>query len=128
MKKTIIITAIALGFSILNLNATTTLDSSNVLEVIKSNPSVSPFCMSIVKGDIETVKKLIELGVNVNEKSNGMTPAMYAAKYNKVEILKLLVEKGADLEVKSEQGFRAEKYAKLSNAKEALAFLEGLES
>ena len=84
--------------------------------------------MSIVKGDIETVKKLIELGVNINEKSNGMTPAMYAARFNKVEILKLLVKHGADLKIKSDKGNKVEKYAELSNAKEALVYLEGLES
>ncbi|MEZ4801953.1 MAG: ankyrin repeat domain-containing protein [Gelidibacter sp.] len=128
MKKTVIITAIALGFSFATLNASTSLVTSNALEVVKPNPSVSPFCMSIVKGDIDTVKKLIELGADVNQKSNGMTPAMYAAKFNKVEILKLLVEKGANLKTKSEQGFKAIKYAELSNATEALAYLEGLES
>jgi|SRR5690606_3854731 len=128
MKKTVIITALALGISFASLNATTAVVNSNVSEFVKSKPTVSPFCMSIVKGDIETVKKLIELGADVNEKSNGLTPAMYAAKYNKVEILKLLVAKGADLKIRSEKGFKAMKYAELSNAKEALAYLEGLQS
>jgi ankyrin repeat protein len=128
MKRTIIITAIALGFSFSTLNASSTVANYKSLELVKTKGSVSPFCMSIVKGDIETVKKLIELGVDVNQKSNGMTPAMYAAKFNKVEILKILVQKGADLDVKSEKGYKAEKYAKLSNAKEALVYLEGLES
>ena len=125
MKKTVIITAIALGFSIATVSATTT-NTQNSLEFVK--PSVSPFCMSIVKGDIETVKKLIELGADVNEKSNGMTPAMYAAKFNRVDILKVLVENGANLKLKSEQGFKAEKYAELSNAKDVLAYLEELEA
>ncbi len=128
MKKTIIITAIALGLSLTNLNATSTVANFNSLESVQPKASVSPFCMSIVKGDIETVKKLIELGADVNQKSNGMTPAMYAARFNKVEILKLLVEKGADLNVKSTKGYKAEKYAELSNAKEATAYLEGLKS
>ena len=128
MKKTVIISALALGVSFASLNATTTPANMDALEVVKTKPSVSPFCMSIVKGDIETVRKLIELGADVNEKSNGMTPAMYAARFNKVEILKLLVAKGADLKVRSEKGLKAIKYAELSNAKEALAYLEGLNS
>ncbi len=128
MKKTVIITAIALGFSFATLSATNSVSNSSDLEIVKPTPTVSPFCMSIVKGDIETVKKLIELGEDVNQKSNGMTPAMYAAKYNKVEILKLLVEKGADLKVKSDKGHKAIKYAELSNAAETVAYLEGLES
>lgn len=129
MKKTVIITAIALGFSIATLNANPTLDiSSNNLEIVKPAPNVSPFCMSIVKGDIETVKKLIDLGVDINQKSNGMTPAMYAAKFNKTEILKLLVANGANLKLRSDDGYNAIKYAQLSNAKESLAYLEGLQS
>lgn len=129
MKKTIVISAMALAFSIGTINANTNrLTESNLLESVSTKPTVSPFCKSIVKGDLETVKKLIELGTDVNQKSNGMTPAMYAAKYNKVEILKLLVEKGADLDLKSEQGHKAIKYAELSNAKDAVAYLESLES
>lgn len=128
MKKTVIITTIALGLSLTTLNAKTHFTSSNTSELVSKKSSVSPFCLSIVKGDIETVKKLIELGADVNQKSNGMTPAMYAAKFNKVEILKLLVEKGANTDLKSEQGFKAKKYAELSNAQEALAYLEGLEA
>lgn len=128
MKKTVFITAIALGLTITTLNARTHVVIAHANEMVKPNTTVNPFCLSIAKGDLVTVKKLIELGNDVNEKSNGMTPAMYAARYNRVEILKLLVENGAKLDVKSDQGFRAIKYAQLSNAKEALAYLEGLES
>ena len=126
MKKTAVIIALALGFSIATAYATTSSETTtiNVSELTKS--TVNPFCISIVKGDIETVKKLIELGTNVNEKSNGLTPAMYAAKFNRVDILKLLVENGAKLDVKSEKGFTAEKYAQLSNANDALAYLKSV--
>lgn len=127
MKKTVIITAIALGLSITTLNATTFVKGYILAELVKT-PTVSPFCASIAKGDFETVKKLIELGTDVNQKSNGLTPAMYAAKYNRVEILKLLIEHGAKLNLKSDQGFSIKKYAEISNAKEALAYLVSLES
>lgn len=128
MKKTVIITAIALGLTITTLNARTLAVGSHSDELVKPTTTVSSFCLSIAKGDLETVKKLIELGTDVNEKSNGMTPAMYAARYNRVDILKLLVENGANLNVRSDMGFSAIKYAELSKAKEALAYLEGLES
>ena len=126
MKKTAVIIALALGFSIVTVHATTSSEtiSATVSELTKS--TVNPFCISIAKGDIETVKKLIELGADVNEKSNGMTPAMYAAKFNRVEILKLLVENGAKLNVKSEKGFTAEKYAEISNANDVLVYLKSL--
>ena len=125
MKTKIIISAIAITFSLVSLNAETpqNIEKSTNYELITVS-NVSPFCMSIVKGDYETVKKLIGLGADVNAKSNGMTPAMYAAKFNKVEILKLLISHGADLKTRSDNGQTAIKYAELSNAKEAAAFIK----
>lgn len=90
------------------------------------NLDVSSFCKAIMQGDIETVQKLIDLGgEDVNQKSLGMTPpAIFAARYNKAEILQLLIDHGADLRIKSDKGFSVKKYAELSNATEALQVLE----
>ncbi|MEW4924325.1 ankyrin repeat domain-containing protein [Algibacter sp. 2305UL17-15] len=123
MKKTIIISAIALCFSVLSVNAKTSFESYHTTQV-QAVTNVNPFCVSIAKGDIETVKKLIELGTDVNQKSNGLTPLMYAAKFNRTKILKLLIAKGAKLKVKSEKGMTALKYAKLHKAKAAEAILK----
>lgn len=121
MKKTIILSAIVLAFTLAPLHANTeNFETFTILKI--ENPN--PLHLSVVKGDIETVKKLIELGTDVNEKWNGMTPAMYAARHNKVEILKLLVSKGANLKVKSKDGRTAVSYAKLSNAESALQYLK----
>ena len=49
---------------------------------------------------------------------------MLAARYNKVEIIKVLLDKGAKLDAKDERGFTALKYAELSNANEAIALLK----
>lgn len=128
MRKIVLIITVAMALSVIILNATNrTSTSIHSFEVITSS-EVSTFCMAIVKGDIETVGKLLELGTNVNEVSLGLTPAMYAAKYNKVDILKLLVKKGADLNRRSDSGFTAKRYAQLSNAKEVLKYIEGLQS
>ena len=43
----------------------------------------------------------------MNEKSNGMSPLMFAARYNKVEIIKILLSNGAILNAKDEKGFTA---------------------
>ena len=94
MQKLVVIIAIALWFSFTTAHATNDNVTSSTYETTLKR-AVNPFCISIVKGDIDTVKKLIELGQDVNKKSNGLTPAMYAAKYNRLDILKLLVEKGA---------------------------------
>ncbi|WP_142785409.1 ankyrin repeat domain-containing protein [Changchengzhania lutea] len=125
MKKTIIISAIALCFSIVSVNAnsvteTKTLDEYSVVLPFK----VNAFCVSIAKGDIDTVKKLIDRGEDINEKSNGMTPVMYAAKFNRVEILKLLISKGANLKARSDKGMTALKYAEIHKAVDAYAIIK----
>lgn len=123
MKKTIIISALALCFSVVTLHAETSIKNPNTYQS-SSKVKVSPFCVSIAKGDFETVKKLVELGTDVNQKSEGMTPVMYAAKYNRIDILKLLIANGADLKAKSDKGITALKYAELHKANDAKAILE----
>jgi len=81
--------------------------------------NATPLAAAIAKGDIDAVKKFIEYGADVNEKSNGMTPLMVAARYNQVAIINLLLENGANAKVVAENGLTALKYAKLSNAQEA---------
>ena len=88
--------------------------------------NLSPFCFAIAKGDYDTVKKLIELGADVNSRSRGLTPLMYAAKFNRVEITKLLLSKGADTSAKdSRLDFTAFKYAEISNAQDVMEILKG---
>ena len=123
MKKTAVILAIALGFSFNLSNANHLPVSSTTMETVIA-PKISPLCMSIVKGDTETVKKLLGLGVDVNEKSGGMTPARYAARYNRVEILGHLIDSGANLKTKCDKGYTALEHAEMSNAVEAKATIK----
>ena len=123
MKKTIIISAIALCFTIANVNAepiTNNINSNNLEYFFK----VNSFCVSIAKGDLETVQKLIARGADVNEKSNGVTPVMYAAKFNRTDILKLLITHGADLKAKSDKKMTALKYAELHGAADTAAIIK----
>lgn len=124
MKKTVFILITAFITSICTINATNDLSIPYSDMEITTAVNVSPFCMAIVKGDMQTVKKMIELGESVNKKSSGMTPAMYAARYNRADILKLLIKKGADLNATSKQGHKAMKYAKAAGAKEAMKVIE----
>lgn len=125
MKKTIITTALALCVSVISVNA-----SNSDYSTINNSTSeyffkVNSFCVSIAKGDFDTVKKLIERGADVNEKSNGMTPAMYAAKFNRVDILKLLIEEGANLKLRSTgKNYTAVKFAEMHGADEAAALIK----
>jgi ankyrin repeat protein len=82
-----------------------------------------PLCVAISKNDNDTAKKIIEYGADVNQRFNGMTPLMYAARYNNVEMIKMLLDKGANPSEKDSKGISAFKYAEMSNAKEALQLL-----
>ncbi len=121
MKKTIIILGLAL-VSFANVSFASNVSSINNLELVGYGKS--PLTVAVVKGDLEIVKKFIEYGVDVNESSDGVTPLMLAARYNKVEIMKFLLENGANVDAKDNHGFNALKYAELSNAKETLEILK----
>ena len=124
MKKTIL--TLSLAFMAMGTGLMATEPQSNVkfeLESV-STVEISSFCKAVMQGDIDTVKRMIELGEDVNQKSLGMTPAMFAARYNKAEVLQMLIDHGANLKVISNQGFSVKKYAELSNATDALAVLE----
>lgn len=115
MKKSIVYLGLALALSV-NAMASNTL-------VVKN---YDPLCIAISKSDNDTAKKILAYGADVNERYNGMTPLMYAARYNNVEMLKALIEKGASISEKDVRGNTAIKYAELSNAKEAHAYLTSL--
>ncbi|TRZ41419.1 ankyrin repeat domain-containing protein [Robertkochia solimangrovi] len=125
MKKLALIAALVLSATMTYANSSSETDKIIDPKTTVTAYSVSPFCVAIVKGDLETVKKLIELGADVNAKSKGMTPVMYAAKFNRVEILELLIANGANLKAKdSKLGYTAMDFAELSNANEAKDVLE----
>ncbi len=126
MKKLLVL-VVGLTFGIVSANHS--VNTNTVYEVVKVEaPAVSPFCISIVKGDYEMVKKMIELGTEVNSSSAGMTPLMYAARYNRVDIVELLVKNGAKINAKNKKGLTAIKYAEQSGADEAKALLLALKN
>ena len=57
------------------------------------------FIQYIKNNDIETVKLLLDAGFNPNTSINANYPIYYAVKYKRYEILKLLIEYGAELKI-----------------------------
>jgi len=116
MKKLFLSLALVSGIAVsaAPLTSNELIETSNN-EVIMTL-EVNTFCKLITTGNIEAVKSMIAAGTDINQKSVGMTPLMYAARYNRVEIVNLLIAKGADLKTKSNRGFTALEYAEMSKA------------
>ncbi|WP_421805893.1 ankyrin repeat domain-containing protein [Flagellimonas sp.] len=125
MKKTIFTVAAfsMLALSGISANEPVATNSTVNLEMVAPD-ELSAFCKAVMQGDVDTVKKFIELGEDVNQKSLGRAPIHYAARYNKAEVLKVLIENGANLKMRCDGGMTAMKYAKMSNATEAQSVLE----
>jgi ankyrin repeat protein len=126
MKKSIVYLGIAL-VSLGNVAMAANVGNpSHKTEATSVYGTVTPLCMAISKGETEIVRKFIEYGADVNERSNGMTPLMIAARYNNVEIIKMLLDNGADATLKNDRGFTALKLAESSKASDAIAYLSNI--
>jgi hypothetical protein len=125
MKK-LILPMLLFFFAFSTVNATTNDDETKeVKSEITLVYNVSAFCKLIQMGDYDAVKALIKTGENVNEKSNGLTPLMFAARHNKAKIAKLLIENGAKLRTKSDTGnMTALDMAKRSKAVDAIKVIK----
>ena len=124
MKKSIIyLGSLLIAFSTVSFASNgNQIQTSNILEAGYLRPT--PLCLAISKGEVELVKKFIEYGADINEKSNGMTPLMIAARFNNAAIIKYLISKGVDVKEKDEKGFTALNYAEFSKAKDAITALK----
>ncbi len=126
MKK-LILTMVVCLFTFSVVNATTNdLATKEVKTETTIYYQVNTFCKLIKMGNYEAVKELIMSGENVNRKSTGLTPLMFAARYNKAKIAKLLIENGAKLKIKSDKAGKmtAFEIAKRSKAVDALKVIK----
>lgn len=121
MRKTVFLSVLAMALAMPIVHAETANPKTETALLVSK---LDPFCMAVAKGDLEAVNTMLKHGADVNMVSNGMTPAMYAARYNRVEILKVLIRQGADLSKTSKAGLTALKYAEISNAIDALRLIE----
>ena len=103
--KNLILPMLICLFTFSTINATDSSFETNTenIEIVKIY-ELSSFCKLIQMGDYEAVKALIKSGEDVNKKSNGLTPLMFAARHNKAKIAKLLIDNGAKLKTKSDKG------------------------
>lgn len=81
----------------------------------------------ILIGDYEAVKSLVEAGENVNIKSKGLTPLMFAARHSRVKITRLLIAHGAKVDVRSDKrGLTALDFAKRANARDIVNIINNV--
>ncbi|GAA3739335.1 MULTISPECIES: ankyrin repeat domain-containing protein [Flavobacterium] len=125
MKKSVIYLGLALvTFGNVAMASNEVSTAKNPVELVEY--AANPLNVAISKGDIVAVQKFIEYGADVNLMSEELTPLMTAARYNKYEIIKVLLANGAKPSTKNESGFTALRYAELSNASESIALLKDL--
>jgi ankyrin repeat protein len=125
MKKSILILGMALAISV-NVSEASNLKLSVKNQVNSPVYTASPLHYAVCEGDIENVKKLIKYGSDVNKLSRDMSPLMLAARFNKVEIIKILLASGANPALENEKGFKAIHYAEYVKANESIAILKNL--
>jgi ankyrin repeat protein len=88
------------------MKLTLILASSVVLLTGCSAPDI-PIWESVRHGDIAAIKRHLAAGTDLNEKNiqeSGWAPLHYASIYNRAEITKLLIENGANIEIKCDAG------------------------
>lgn len=84
---------------------------------VKSGKVEDTLLTASLRGDVKAVKEFIKKGANVNEKdNNGFTILMLTARQNNPEIIKLLLDAGADVNYVSNEGSFADKYTALALA------------
>ena len=87
---------------------------------------VSIFDMAITYNNIDMVNFILQKGLDVNKttRKSGFTPLMGATCYGRLEIVKILLENGANQNFKDSKGFTAIDFARKMNKKSILKLLD----
>ncbi len=124
MKKTILSIALLLSVVFVTANNETRITDNNNYSILETT-NVNSFCKLVQLGDYDAVKSLIDQGEDVNQRSTGLTPLMFAARHNRSEIAQLLIDNGANLKSKSKNGsMTALDFAERSKANDAMVVIQ----
>ncbi len=104
---------------------------SLILSMVFMFPNISfavdPFLQAIMANEFDTAKldKLLQEGgkVNAKEETNGYTPLIIAVNIQKIDLIKFLLEKGADPNIADNAGISPLMYASLYKNKDILTAL-----
>ena len=78
-----------------------------VLFIANTPKSGEELRRAAIKGDVETVRSLLSKGANLNWRAGGWTILMFVSREGRTEIAKILLEHGADPNVKGREGATA---------------------
>ncbi len=92
-----------------------------------NDTSYGLLAMAIKSNAKNCLKGLLKEGVNIEKNCESKTPLLYAVKYGKLKMLKLLVESGANYNVVTRKGRTAKDYAKKYKQNDVLNYLISLE-
>jgi ankyrin repeat protein len=87
---------------------------------------VSVFDMAVTYSNIAMVRYILDKGIDVNktQRKSGFTPLMCAACYGRNEVVKILLESGADKDATDAKGLSATDFARKMNKKSILKLLD----
>ncbi len=91
------------------------------------NEGVGIFDEAIVLGDMEFIEYLLvekNIDANQTKRKSGLTPIIQAACYGNIELIKLLISHGADVNIKDSFNLSAADYARKLQRKKMQKFLE----
>lgn len=108
----------------MNINKSTQTNTINIPQDFFSTSRIDNLHSIIETGSLELVKDLLKSGSDINEKVDGLTPLMLAARLGFTEIAKALLQKGASPYTEDAEGSTAIHYAAIQGKKEVLLLLE----
>lgn len=91
------------------------------------NEGVSLLDEAIVSGNMDLITYLLDekkMDANVTKRKSGLTPLIQAACYGNIELVKVLIAHGADVNVKDSSNLSAADYARKLQRKKMQQFLE----
>ena len=100
------------------------------LPIVNQGVQITKLSNLILMKKIDEVKMLVESGVDINAKdtrtSSRNTPFMSAVQHSTIEIIRFLITKNPDLNIKNEYGRNALDIAKKRNDLEIIKLLESI--
>jgi len=98
------------------------IEKGNGLDDLHIGGRYTLLCAGVKVGNVKIVSYLLEQGASTKALSNGKTPLMYAAKYGRLEIAKILLKNGTNIDFENARGVSALDYARKYDQSELVTF------